>query len=296
MKTIFIVMLTSLLLSFSSCKQENHLSDAYGNFEARPVSVSPDVSGRLVFLDVQEGDLVQEGQLVAIVDTVVFCLNRDELRAQKEAVYSKLKNIDARVVIVEEEKKTVMLEMKRLKKLYDDGAATRQKMDEIEGGLRVLDSRISALMVEKASVGSEINIIDKKISLINDRIRRCYIKNPLQGTVLELYTEQYEMLKAGMPIYKVANLEQMELMVYVDAVQLANIKLGDNARVLIDKDAGSVTEMGGKIIWISSNAEFTPKIIQTRKERVRLVYGVKIIVKNGGYLRIGMPGEVIFGN
>ncbi len=283
-----------LILLISSCKQDNSTSDAYGNFETSSVSISPDVSGKLVYLYLEEGEELKEGQLVAIVDTIPYYLSTQELEAQKSAVFSKLKNLDAQVSTLMEQKSSIMIEVNRANELLKDAAVTRQTMDDLDGRIRVLDSQINAVGVQKESVYSEINVIDQKIIMVRDKIDRCYMKNPFHGTVLEKYSEQYEMVIAGKPIYKIADLTTMELRVYVDALQLATLKLGDEVIVFVDEDKKLNRQLNGIICWIASQAEFTPKIIQTKEERVKLVYAIKIRVKNDGLLKIGMPGEVVF--
>lgn len=293
MKNIILLMAAGILL-LGACNEEKDIADAYGNFEAKGVSVSVDVSGRLMEYTPEEGDILKEGELVAIVDTVPFKLALGELQAQRDAVYTKTKNIDAQKLTLEEEMKTVKKEEKRLEQLYSDGAVTGQKVDEMDGRKRVLQSRIDALKVQRRTVYSEIAVVDSKILQMQDKLSRCYLNNPLPGTVLETYCEQHEMVMAGIPLYRLADLENMELKVYVDAILMGKIKIGDKAKVFVDDEVKTKREMEGRISWISSSAEFTPKIIQTKEERVKLVYAVKVLVKNDGSLKIGMPGEVMF--
>ena len=283
-----------LSLIVSSCNRDNNGSDAYGIFETSSVSISPDVSGKLIYFNLEEGEELKEGQLIAIVDTIPYYLSSQELEAQKSAVLSKLKNLDAQVLILKEQRSTIMIEVKRANELYKDGAATKQTLDDLDGRIRVLDSQVEAFKVQKESVYSEIVVIDQKIKMVRDKIDRCYIKNPFYGTVLEKYAEQYEMVITGKPIYKIADLKTMELRVYVDALQLLDLKLGEEVKVLVDEDKKLNRQLTGTISWIASQAEFTPKIIQTKEERVKLVYAIKIKVENDGLLKIGMPGEVVF--
>ena len=281
-------------LIVSSCNHDNNGSDAYGNFETTSVSISPDVSGKLLYLNLEEGEELKEGQLVAIVDTIPYYLSSQELEAQKSTVFSKLKNLDAQVLTLKEQRSTIMIEVKRANELYKDGAATRQTLDDLDGRIRVLDSQVEAFKAQKESVYSEIAVIEQKINIVRDKIDRCYMKNPIYGTVLEKYAEQHEIVIAGKPIYKIADLKTMELRVYVDALQLLKLKLGEEVIVLVDEDKKRNRQLEGNIIWIASQAEFTPKIIQTKEERVKLVYAIKIKVENDGLLKIGMPGEVVF--
>lgn len=294
MKSKSFSLLMPLFLVVYACNQENAGSDAYGNFETSSVSISPDVSGKLIFFQLEEGEELKKGQLVAIVDTIAYYLNSQELEAQKSAIFSRLKNLDAQASTLKEQRSSIMVEVKRANELFKDGAATRQNLDDLDGRIRVLDSQINAVMVQKESVYSEINVIDQKMKIVRDKIDRCYMKIPFHGTVLEKYAEQHEMVITGKAIYKIADLKIMELRVYVDALQLSKLKLGEEVRVLVDEDKKRNRHLTGTISWIASQAEFTPKIIQTKEERVKLVYAIKIKVHNDGLLKIGMPGEVVF--
>lgn len=292
MKTGFTLLF--LILSVISCNHGDGLSDAYGNFESVPVYVSPDVSGRILFLKLEEGENLDSGQLVAIIDTMPYHLNLMEIKARQVSVYSKLENMDAQAAIYKNQKKALMVELRRAEKLHESGAATSQTLDDLNGRLDVLNSQIKSVMVQKQSINSEAAVMDQNILSIRDKLDRCFLKNRLHGTVLEKYAEAFEIAVTGKPIYKIANLNTLELRVYISGSMLPNIKLGDQVMVLVDKDSKTNSELTGEVSWISSEAEFTPKIIQTKEERVKLVYAIKIRVKNDGSLKIGMPGEVVF--
>ncbi len=292
MKTGFTLLL--LITTVVSCNQGDNLSDAYGNFESVPVYVSPDVSGRILFLKFEEGEKLDSGQLVVIIDTMPYHLNLMEIKARQTSVYSKLENMDAQAAIYKDQKKALLVELNRAEKLFKSGAATSQSLDDLNGRLDVLDSQIKSVMVQKRSIKSEAAVLDQNMLLIRDKLDRCYLKNRVQGTVLEKYAEAFEIAVTGKPVYKIANLNTLELRVYVSGAMLPEIKLGDQVVVLVDRDSKTNRELTGEVSWISSEAEFTPKIIQTKEERVKLVYAIKIRVKNDGSLKIGMPGEVIF--
>ena len=178
--------------------------------------------------------------------------------------------------------------------MLKDGAATAQQMDQIEGQLRTLDSQIRAAETQFAGIESEISSIITQINQVEDKIRRCLIINPIDGTILEKYAEPFEIAAAGRTLYKIADLEMMELRAYISGEQLPLVKLGHEVTVLIDQDAKTNRELKGVVSWISDKSEFTPKIIQTKEERVNLVYAIKIQVRNDGTIKIGMPGEVKF--
>ncbi len=283
-----------LIFSLAACNQSDNTSDAYGNFESVPIYVSPDVSGRILFLKLEEGEKLDSGQLVAIIDTMPYHLNLMEIKAKQASVYSKLENMDAQAAIFKDQKESLMVELNRAQKLYESGAATTQQLDDLNGKLNVLNSQIKSISVQKQSILSEAAVLDQNMLLVRDKLDRCFIKNRMNGIVLEKYAEPFEIAVTAKPIYKIANLNTLELRVYVSGSILPDIKLGDQVKVFVDKDTKTNRELTGTVSWISSEAEFTPKIIQTKEERVKLVYAVKVRVKNDGSLKIGMPGEVVF--
>lgn len=292
MKNLILVLL--FVLAQACQLNKDVTSDAYGNFESDPVFVSPDVSGKLVYYAIEEGIKLQKGTLVAIVDSVPTYLNLQELESQKMSVLSKIRNLEAQSGTLLAQKKNLSVEITRLTKLLAANAATQQQMDDLNGKMDVLNSRIRAIKVQQNSVKTEINVLEQKEKEVRDRLARCYIKNPVGGTVLEKYAEASEIAMAGKPLYKIADLNTMKLRVYVTAPLLSGLKLGDPVDVLVDKPDGGLKKLEGRVSWIASEAEFTPKIIQTRDERAKLVYAVKITVQNDGTLKIGMPGEANF--
>jgi HlyD family secretion protein len=178
--------------------------------------------------------------------------------------------------------------------MYADQAATQQQMDDINGQLKVIDKQVSATETQYRLIESEMEVIQSQIDLIDEQLSKCTIQSPVKGTVLETYLETGELATPGKPILKMADLRSLELKVYVSGAQLSRVKLGAQAQILIDSNEKEMQTLSGKITWISSEAEFTPKIIQTKEERVKLMYAVKIVVPNDGLLKIGMPGEVVF--
>ncbi len=287
---LFIVAITLL----SACSGNNGKSDAYGTFESTEVTISTESAGKLIFLKAEEGMELKKGDTIALVDTVQLALRRDEIIAQKKSSSTKLDNITAQIKVIEEQKKTSQVDKERLVKLFKDGAATQQQMDDINGLLAVYDKQVSSIETQNAQVLNEDAAYSKQIAQINDQIKRSLIINPDNGTVLTKYAEASEVVTLGKPLYKIADLSDIYLRIYVSGAQLPQIKLGQKVKVLVDKNEKENKEYEGIITWISSSSEFTPKIIQTKEERVNLVYAVKVKVKNDGTLKIGMPGEVKF--
>ena len=292
MKAKRIIFILAVVLT--SCSGDEDLSDAYGNFESDDVVVSAEANGRILVLDIQEGEKLEKGVVVGIIDSTDLTLKKQQLLAQKNAVASKIENIRAQIKVQEQQKKNLFVDKERVEKMLKDGAATQKQLDDINGKIDLVNVQISSIKTQNVSVQSELDVVKTQIAQVEEGIIKCKITNPLKGTVLEKYAEQGEITTFGKPVYKIANLDVLNLKVYVSGDQLPHIKLGQQAEVLIDNTKKGNSKLTGTVSWISSNAEFTPKIIQTKEERVNMVYAVKIRVKNDGSLKIGMPGEANF--
>ena len=292
MKRLTNAILTSLLLM--SCGKEEKSADAYGNFEATEVIISAEANGKLLDFKISNGQNLKIGDYVGVIDTVQLSLRRQQLMAQQQSIKSRFKNIVSQADVYKEQVKALIIEKKRTEKLIADSAVPSRQLDDINGKINVTQSQINSINTQHEPVFTEVESSHKQILQIQDQINKSYLINPINGTVLETYIEPNEMAGIGKPLYKIADLSNMDLKVYVDGAQLANIRLSQKVKVFVDKDKKANRELEGKIIWISPQAEFTPKIIQTKKERVNLVYAVKVRVINDGTLKISMPGEVFF--
>ncbi|UCH14348.1 MAG: HlyD family efflux transporter periplasmic adaptor subunit [Bacteroidales bacterium] len=279
---------------YLSCSKSNNLADAYGNFEAREVTISSQLQGELVFLDIEEGQYYEKGKLAGIIDTVSFYLTREKLLAQKSVIRARSNNILSQIKVLEEEKKNLITEKRRLENLVKDNAATQKQLDDINGKLNVLELNIESVKQQNKIILAEMEVLKSELGQIDNQISKCKIINPVNGTVIERFIEQNEIVTPAHPVYKITNLKELDLKVYIDGSQLAEIKIGDTVTVAIDSGKKTMRNFKGVISWISSEVEFTPKTIQTREERVNMVYAVKIMVVNDGSIKIGMPGEVYF--
>ena len=288
------VLLFSVICILVACSGKNKKSDAYGNFESTEVIVSSEVAGKILKFNVEEGAVLKEGFIAGYIDTTDFVLKKEQLMAQREIISVKTSNINSQIDVQKQQKANLMIDKARIEKLFKDGAATKKQVDDINGSINLVDKQINSIETQNSYIMNELKNIDKQIDQVNENIRKCYINNPLNGTVLNKYAEESEFTTMGKALYKIANLDYLDLRVYVSGAQLPNIKIGQKVEVLIDKNADEYTKLEGTVSWISSTAEFTPKIIQTKEERVNLVYAVKVKVKNDGSLKIGMPGEVNF--
>lgn len=295
MKTkISIITCIISLIFLMACNTNEEKSDAYGNFESTEITVSSQASGQIMQFNLEEGDLLEAGKMIGWIDTTDLSLKKQQLQAQRQATSSKIPNLQAQIAVYNQQKKNVERDLERVKKMFQDGAATQKQVDDMSGQVDVIDKQILAVKSQESAVYSEIKSIDKQRDLVDEAIRKSIIINPIKGTVLTKYVYADEITGPGKPLYKIADLTEMKLKVYVSGDQLPGVKIGQEVEVLIDKNATENTKLTGKVSWISESAEFTPKIIQTKEERVNLVYAVKVLVKNDGSLKIGMPGELNF--
>jgi HlyD family secretion protein len=292
MKTIITFFCAGTL--FLSCGPNNTLSDAYGNFETVEISVAAEGNGKIIDLNVEEGSNLNKGQLVGAIDTSQLHYQKKVLRAKRSAIASKIGHISAQRDVFEEQLKKLNAEIDRFKLLVADKAAPQKQLDDLEAEALIAKSKIKSIETQNIPVFSEIKVIDAQIEQLNDVIIKSKIINPIAGTVTSKLAEQGEMIGMVKTIYRIAKMDNMILRVYVSGEQLSHIKLNQSVEVLIDNDAETNSSLTGTITWISEKAEFTPKIIQTKEERVNLVYAVKVIVANDGSLKMGMPGEVNF--
>lgn len=289
-----IYLITFLLLALGACNEKTQLSDAYGNFESTEVIISAEAQGRIMEFNLEEGQEIMAGTPIGYIDTMALSLQRDQLKSKIAAILSQIENINSQKAIQKQQLKNLNIDKDRIEELLKDGASTQKQLDDVLGAIRVIQKQIEALDVQKQVIYTEVKTVKVQIELVEDNINKCYIKNPINGTVLLKYVEENEITAPGRPLYKIANLNQLELKVYISGVQLPQVKIGQLVEVLIDKDEKTNTQLEGVVSWISQQAEFTPKIVQTKEERVNLVYAMKVVVQNNGSLKIGMPGEVNF--
>jgi len=289
------ILVCLILVNIYSCSIDKKVkSDAYGNFEATEVTVSSEANGRIISFNAKEGDTLKKNQVVCEIDAVSSGLKKEELFAQKNFTVAKLNTYNSQIEIIEAQKKIQEKEFARFERMFRESAATQKQLDDIAGQINVLEKQIENVKVQKTAAESELKLLDNKIRQINDQIMKCSVINPISGTIINKFMEQGELAVQGKALYKIADLESMYLRVYVSEPQLSTIKIGQSAEILIDGEKNQFLKMQGTVTYISDKAEFTPKIIQTRDERVKLVYAVKISVKNNGAAKIGMPAEVNF--
>lgn len=283
--------LSIIILSNLSCNDSNNKADGYGNFEATEITVSAENNGKLMQFDIEEGDELKKEAFIGYIDTIPLALKREQLLVSKAVISSKSKGVLSQISVLNAKLKTVKADKTRAENLLKDNAVTKKQLDDINGEIEVLKQQIHSIEIQNAPVVNELKIVDVQLKQVDDQIEKSKIINPVNGTVLSKYTEQNEITTFGKPLYKIADLSTMKLRVYISETQLPEIKIGQEVTIKID-NKDSMKSYSGTISWITSEAEFTPKIIQTKEERVALVYAVKIDVTNDGSLKIGMPAEL----
>ena len=270
--------------------------DATGTFEATEVVVSAEATGRILRFDAEEGDVLEVGRQVGAIDTVQLYLQKLQLERQRASVVSNRPDIAKQAASLREQIAKQQTERRRVENLLRDGAATTKQLDDIDAQIKVLngqlEAQLSTLRNNAASIDENSSSIDLQIARIEDQLAKCRIASPVAGTVLAKYSEAGELASVGRPLMKVADLDRIYLRAYFTSDQLAGLKLGQEVTVTADFGGDSRIDYPGRIVWIASESEFTPKTIQTRDSRANLVYAAKIAVENDGRLKIGLYGEV----
>jgi HlyD family secretion protein len=286
-----VLALSALLLV--GCRKER--PDAYGNFEATEVTVSAELGGQLLRFGAREGERLAAGAVVGQIDTVTLSLQRQELVSRRGAAGERTSQAQAQIGVLRAQLATARDAYERTQRLYRAEAATAQQLDQTRGAVQVLEAQIRAARAGTGAARAETGGAEAQIAQLTSRIEKGTVVNPISGTVLATYAEAGEFVQPGAPLYRIADLDTLELRAYVTGEQLGALKLGGAAEVHVDAGEGKMATLPGRIDWISSEAEFTPTPIQTRDERTALVYAVKIRVPNPpGVAKIGMPADVDF--
>ncbi len=292
-KNIILIFGVLLMFMLTACSEKKELSDGYGNFEAKEIIISAKSQGEIVNFHIEEGMKLETGQQIGIIDTTMLALKKEQLITQIKGFRIKVESGRKKINGIERKIELLAKEKTRIIGLFRDNATTEQNRDRIVAEYDIAEINKKVAEEDIKSLDYQIESLEKQIAQLNESLDNCKIINPIAGIVLEKYLEENELAAPGRPLYKIADLRKMILRVYISGSQLSNIRIGQNVEVLIDLNNTQNQSLSGKISWISSSAEFTPKNIQTKEERVSQVYAVKILVNNeDGKLKIGMPGEV----
>jgi HlyD family secretion protein len=300
--TMYNIRITQTVASFAigvavlSCESNRTDFDATGMFEASEVIVSSEAGGKIVALNLEEGQSLTRGQQVGAIDSAQLRLQLLQLRENQKAVLAGRPDVQTQINATRKEIDNAKIEQKRTENLVKGGVANQKQLDDVNSKLAVLEARLAAqqnsLGITSSTLNEQSSAINAQVAILQDQLNKCRIINPTEGTVLTKYAMQDEMTLPGKPLYKIADLSTLTLRAYVSGNQLTELKVGQTVDVFVDAADGGYKNYKGTLEWVSDKAEFTPKTVQTKDERANLVYAVKIGVKNDGYLKLGMYGEV----
>ena len=292
MKRLFVI----IGVIVTACSGSNNVFDATGIFEATEVTVSAEQNGRLLSFNITEGMTVNALQQVGLIDTVQLALQARQLGATKESIANQRPDLTKQIAATRQQLEKAEMEQHRFESLVKDQAANQKQLDDAVSAVNVLkkqlEAQISALNNTTQSLNSQMSATDIQRLQVLDQLQKCRITTPISGTILSKYMEAGEFATIGKPLFKMADIENMYLRAYITSAQLSNVKIGQSVKVYADFGGGDRKEYQGTVSWISERAEFTPKTILTNDERADLVYAVKIAVKNDGFIKIGMYGEM----
>ena len=296
MKKFITMAIAALLLA--ACGNSEKEYDATGTFEATETTISAEQNGTLLTFAINEGDEIEAGSEVGLIDTTQTWLKLQQARATQEVYQSQKPDMEKQTSATRQQLAKAQAEQQRYKELVADGAAPSKMLDDATNQVQVLQrqlaAQLSSLSANTNALSKQMVATEVQIDQLRDQLRKCHIKAPLKGTVLEKYAERGEFVAVGKPLFKMADMEQVYIRAYVTSAQLQSIRTGQQVKVFADYGDGKKQEYDGTVSWISSRSEFTPKTILTDDERADLVYAVKVRVKNDGFIKIGMYGEVKF--
>lgn len=288
----------AVMLVFTSCRKHKSESDAYGVFEATEIIVSSESNGKLLEFNVEEGQTYKQGDVLGYIDSAQTCLQIQQLESAIRATLASRPDIPSQVNTLQAQLQTLQKERARVATLVEANAASTKQLDDVDAQIQITMSQIQAtksqLNTQSAAILENVEAQRFQVMQLQYALEKCTIKSPINGTVLKKYIEPNELAFQGKPLFKIADITNMSIKVYVSEDMLSQIRLGQRADIHIDAGKDKEKVIPGTVRWISEKAEFTPKMIQTKKERVNMVYAVRIGFKNDGSAKIGMPGDVVF--
>lgn len=282
----------------TACNSGDKEYDATGTFEATETTVAAEQAGTLLTFSLEEGDNIEVGTEVGLIDTTQLWLKISQTEASKAVYQSQKPDQEKQIAATRQQLAKARTEQQRYKELVADGAAPSKMLDDASNQVQVLqrqlDAQVSALQTSTNALSRQMDAADVQVRQLRDQLLKCHIKSPIGGTVLEKYVERGEYVTPGKPLFKIGDVRHMYLRAYITSAQLKNVRTGQKVKVFADYGGGQKKEYVGTVTWISSRSEFTPKTILTDDERADLVYAVKIAIETDGYVKIGMYGEVRF--
>jgi len=297
-KVVLAAFVSACVIFPVGCKKKNKEADAYGVCEATEIIVSSESNGKMLSFNIQEGQTYEQGENLGCIDTFQTYLQIKQLESSINAVLARRPNASSQMRVLENKLATLNKEKQRVHNLIEANAASTKQLDDIQAEINITRSQIEAtkstLSTQDQSLLEEVEGMRFQLQQLQHVLASCHIKAPITGTIINKYVEENELAYQGKPLFKIADLNNMFIKVYVTEKDLASVKLGQKAIVRLDNNDGKPIKLEGTVSWISEKAEFTPKMIQTTDERVNLVYAVKVRFQNDGSAKIGMPGDVIF--
>jgi len=295
MKNIFNLLFATSLIILSSCGDKKEDFDASGTFEADEITVSSESNGRILSLNISEGQSLEAGYLSGEIDSMQIFLKKKQLINSIRAIESRRPEIKIQIAVIEQQIATQKKEKARTEQLLEANVANKKQLDDINASIYLLEKQLEAqrstLSITSNGITEDVSTMMVQVEQLEDQLKKCKITNPINGTVLVKYSNAGELAIQGKALYKIADVSNMTLKAYITSNQLTQIKLGQEVKVFADY-GDDYREYKGKVTWISSKSEFTPKTIQTRDERANLVYAIKVMVKNDDFLKIGMYGQI----
>lgn len=282
----------ALVLLGAACSNGSDKADAYGNFEADEITISSKAKGELLTFTIVEGQTLKAEDNVGYIDTADMHLQRAELAASLLSTEAQKENVSAQIQVAKDELARIEKDQQRIVKMYNQKAATQKQLDDINSAMSIAQNKLNVLQTQYPAIEAQVAAISARRDLLEKMIDDAVVTNPVNGVVLSKLIEQNEMTVPGKPLYKIADLSALNLRVFISGDQLTAIEIGKRYMVKVDASNGEMIEYDGELIWVSETAEFTPKTIQTKKDRVDLVYAAKLRVINDGKLKLGMPGEL----
>ena len=293
-----LVFFAIIIVATCGCKKNKRTSDAFGVFESTEITVSSESNGKMLRFNVEEGKSYQQGEEVGCIDTLQIYLQIKQLEASIGAAMAKRPDLPSQLRVLYNRLEALNTEKERVATLVAANAAASQKLDELISEINITNSQIVAtesnLSISTKAILEEVEVMRFEKMRLLDALAKCHIKSPITGTVLKKYIEPNELAFQGKPLFKIADLTNMFIRVYITEDMLSTVYLEQPVDIHIDMPDNGEKVIEGTVSWISSKAEFTPKMIQTKNERVNLVYAVKVAFKNDGTAKIGMPGDVKF--
>lgn len=297
MNALRILLPTLVVLQLVSCTKKDGQTDATGTFEATEIIVSAQANGTILQLDLEEGQELKAGQCIGFIDTIQLTLKKKQLQSTIKAIESRLPDVSLQIAALQQQLVTLQTEKTRLEHLVKANAAPQKQLDDVNAQLDVLRKQLAAsqssLQNNNLGAGNDVDALQAQLEQVNDLLKKSYVLSPIDGTVLVKYAQAGELAVQGKTLFKMANIKQMVLRVYLTADQLALVQVGQTVKVNAEFGSEQNKAFTGKVAWISAKSEFTPKTVQTRDERANLVYAAKILVPNDGSLKIGMYGGII---